>query len=50
MSGLCKGLCQLSCIKHEDRTHIPQPGFDVWPVWNEEVTSAATEAVRAGDA
>jgi 2,5-diketo-D-gluconate reductase A len=50
MSELRKAVFQLPRIKRDDGTHIPQLGFGVWPVWNEEVTPAATEAIRAGDA
>jgi 2,5-diketo-D-gluconate reductase A len=50
MSGLRKAVFQLPRIKRDDGTHIPQLGFGVWQAWNKEFTSAATEAVRAGDA
>jgi diketogulonate reductase-like aldo/keto reductase len=50
MSGLRKAVCQLPRIKRDDGARIPQPGFGVWQAWNKEVTLAATEAVRVGDA
>lgn len=48
MNDLPEAVSKIPLIELNDGEHIPQLGFGVWQVSNEEVTPAVTEALKAG--